>query len=225
MKLSDRVYEIAEGIWVECLGNPFVVEMAKGILPIEKFRYYMLQDYLYLKNYVKIFAEIIKKSDDLEEMQYLCKVMSETIDETARTHIPYMKQLGITEDEIENATPHPYNSEYTGYMLSVAESGSVLDGLLALLNCSWEYAYVAENIVKMYPESLEGNYGLWFSGYVSEEYRRTNQELIDRIDRLAEGISEDEIDYLLSVFRKTAFYDMRFWDMVYAMGNIQAYCF
>ena len=221
MKLSERIYEIAESLWPSCLENPFVVEMAKGTLPIEKFRYYMLQDYLYLKNYVKIFAEIIKKSDDLEEMQYLCKVMSETIDETARTHLPYMKRLGITDDEIESAKAHPYNSEYTGYMLSVAENGSVLHGLTALLNCSWEYAYVAENMVRIYPEALEGeHYGLWFSGYVSDDYRRTNQELIERIDRLAEKSSEEEIEYLLSVFRKTAFYDMRFWDMVYSLGNL-----
>ena len=35
--------------------------MADGTLPEEKFRYYMLQDYLYLRDYVKIFAAIIRR--------------------------------------------------------------------------------------------------------------------------------------------------------------------
>ena len=43
------------------LTHPFVTQMADGTLPTEKFRYYMLQDYLYLKDYVKIFAAISRR--------------------------------------------------------------------------------------------------------------------------------------------------------------------
>ena len=46
----------------------------------------MLQDYLYLKDYVKIFAAIIQKADDFEQIRFLSGEMADTIGETFRTH-------------------------------------------------------------------------------------------------------------------------------------------
>ena len=57
VKLSQTLYARAEKIWPRYLCHPFVTQMADGTLPPEKFRYYMLQDYLYLKDYVKIVCE------------------------------------------------------------------------------------------------------------------------------------------------------------------------
>ena len=100
VKLSERIYARAEKIWPRYLRHPFVTQMADGTLPPEKFRYYMLQDYLYLRDYVKIFAAIIQKADDFEQIRFLSGELANTIDETFRTHRPYMERLGITEEEI-----------------------------------------------------------------------------------------------------------------------------
>ena len=62
VKLSERIYERAKALWPRYLTHPFVTEMADGTLPKEKFRYYMVQDYLYLRDYVKIFAAILQKT-------------------------------------------------------------------------------------------------------------------------------------------------------------------
>ena len=84
-KLSRRLYERVQELWPQYLRHPFVTQMAEGTLPVEKFRYYMLQDYLYLRDYVKIFAAIIQKADDFEQIRFLSGEMSDTIGETART--------------------------------------------------------------------------------------------------------------------------------------------
>ena len=93
MKLSQRIYACAEKLWPQYLCHPFVVQMADGTLPKEKFRYYMVQDYLYLRDYVKIFAAILQKTDDFEQIRFLSGEMANTIDETFRTHLPYMLSL------------------------------------------------------------------------------------------------------------------------------------
>ena len=219
-KLSRRLYERVKELWPQYLRHPFVTQMAEGTLPVEKFRYYMLQDYLYLRDYVKIFAAIIQKADDFEQIRFLSGEMSDTIGETARTHLPFMKRLGITEEEIRLARPHMDNSAYSHYMLWEAQAGDVLTGLVALLNCSWSYAYVAEEMVKRCPDALcHENYGAWFAGYVSEEYRESNQALIDQIDRLGASADEETIQRLCGIFETCCRFDLRFWDMVYAMGE------
>ena len=218
VKLSQTLYARAEKIWPRYLCHPFVTQMADGTLPPEKFRYYMLQDYLYLKDYVKIFAAIIQKADDFEQIRFLSGELADTIGETFRTHIPYMKRLGITEEEIHSARPHMDNNAYTHYMLWEAQTGDVLTGLVTLLNCSWSYAYVAEKIVERCPDALrDKRYGSWFAGYVSESYRRTNQMLIDRIDALSGSIDDKTTAHLCEIFEKCCLFDLRFWDMVYAM--------
>ena len=93
VKLSQTLYARAEKIWPRYLCHPFVTQMADGTLPPEKFRYYMLQDYLYLKDYVKIFAAIIQKADDFEQIRFLSGELADTIGETFRTHIPYIGEL------------------------------------------------------------------------------------------------------------------------------------
>lgn len=41
-------------IWEECAATPFVQEVQTGKLPLEKFKRYMIQDSIYLKNYARI---------------------------------------------------------------------------------------------------------------------------------------------------------------------------
>ena len=122
MKLSETLYAQVQDIWPRYLSHPFVTEMAHGTLPKEKFRYYMLQ-----------------KAEDFEQIRFLCGEMSATIDETFRTHLPYMKRLGISEQEIACATAHIDSSAYSHYMICEAQAGDVLTGLVALLNKSGAY--------------------------------------------------------------------------------------
>ena len=46
---SAQLWEEAAPIWEEIYRNPFLDELRAGTLPLEKFRYYMAQDYLYWK--------------------------------------------------------------------------------------------------------------------------------------------------------------------------------
>ena len=222
VKLSERIYERAKALWPRYLTHPFVTEMADGTLPKEKFRYYMVQDYLYLRDYVKIFAAILQKTDDFEQIRFLSGEMANTIDETFRTHLPYMKRLGVTEKEIADARPHIDNSAYSHYMLCEAQAGDVLTGLVTLLNCSWSYAvYIAGQMVERCPRprTMRTTKRVVRGLRVSEEYRQTNQALIDRIDALAEVIDEKKAQRLCEIFGNCCLFDLRFWDMVYTMGE------
>lgn len=220
MKLSKRLYACAQTLWPRYLQHPFVREMAEGTLPVEKFRFYMLQDSIYLRDYMKILAAILLKSDDFEEMRFLCGEMSNTIEETLRMHIPYMKRLGIPEAELRETAAHIDNSAYTQYMLCTAQAGDVLTGLVLLLNCSWSYAYIAEKMAERYAGAVgRESYSAWFSAYLSVSYRQANQALIDRIDGMAGDIREERVRQLCEIFAKCCLFELRFWDAVYAGKN------
>lgn len=50
---TDRLYQSAAPIWKKCMEHPFVKGIGDGSLPLEKFRYFMLQDYVYLYDYAR----------------------------------------------------------------------------------------------------------------------------------------------------------------------------
>lgn len=219
-KLSQKIAVLAEKLWPRYLCHPFITQMADGTLPLEKFRYYMLQDYLYLRDYTKILAAILQKADTFEQIRFL----SGEIESIPRRNLSHPYSLHATpwstEEEIRQAHTHIDNCAYSHYMLCETQNGNVLTGLVALLNCSWSYAYIAEQMVQRYPQALQNKtYGAWFAGYLSEEYRKANQDLIDHIDALAASISPQEENRLCELFEKCCLFDLRFWDMAYAMGN------
>ena len=51
MILTDYLFNEAKEIWDGYLNHPFIREIGEGILNKDKFRRYLIQDFLYLKEY------------------------------------------------------------------------------------------------------------------------------------------------------------------------------
>ena len=57
MKVTEYLLDSVKDIWEEYHAHPFVLGIADGTLDKEKFRYYIIQDYLYLIDYAKVNKE------------------------------------------------------------------------------------------------------------------------------------------------------------------------
>ena len=71
MKLSEILFSKTKDIWDEASSKPFVIDMAKGTLDKSLFKRYMLQDYLYLKEYIGILKSIRDIAGDEETKAFL----------------------------------------------------------------------------------------------------------------------------------------------------------
>ena len=69
--VSEALHAAAAPVWAKCLAHPFVTGLGDGSLPVEKFRFFMLQDYLYLFDYARVFALGVVKARDPELMRIL----------------------------------------------------------------------------------------------------------------------------------------------------------
>ena len=57
-------------------------------------------------------------------------------------------------------------------------------------------------------------YGRWSSTYVSDAFRGGNQTVIDLLDRLTEGYTEEQIQNLEHILINCSKYEYQFWDML-----------
>ena len=50
---SEQLRAEAEPMWKQIFAQPFLREIKDGTLPLEKFQYYLGQDYLYLEGFAR----------------------------------------------------------------------------------------------------------------------------------------------------------------------------
>ena len=195
--------------------HPFVLGIQNGTLDREKFRYYLIQDCLYLEDYAKTFALGVAKAKSLETANLFAKyipVMNGELD----VHQGYLARLGVTQAEID-ATPRALdNLSYTSYMLRVAYEEGEAEILAAILSCAYSYEVVARTMVENNPAALEDAvYGDWIRGYLSESYHADNRTLFETLRRLTVSYSPQQMQHLTDIFVACSRYELAFWEMAW----------
>ena len=215
--VSEVLHQAAAPVWERCLNHPFVTGLGDGSLPVEKFRYFMLQDYLYLFDYARVFALGVVKARDPELMRSFAASVESILNGEMKIHRAYMQRLGITEAQVFAVQPALDNLSYTHYMLSVANAGTPVEIVASILACSWSYAEIGQALAKL-PGALEHPfYGEWVQSYAGEEYAAMNQGLIDLMNKLAENVSDEQLEHLKEIFVNCSRYELGVWDMAWEM--------
>ena len=217
LSVSARLRQAAAPIWEECLRHPFVTGIGDGTLGVEKFQYFMLQDYLYLFDYAKVFALGVVKAQDRKLMQTFSQNVHSILNGEMNIHRAYMQRLGITEEQVSAVKPALDNVSYTHYMLAVADMGGPAEIVASILACSWSYAEIGQALAKIPGAAEHPFYGEWIQGYASEDYAAGNQALIELTDTLSQGMTEAEIARLEDIFVNCSRYELGFWDMAWEM--------
>ncbi|MBM4762948.1 thiaminase II [Bacillus sp. B15-48] len=215
MKFSERLLEKLQPIWRKNHSHPFVQEMGAGTLDPDKFRFYMVQDYLYLIEYSKLFAVGAAKASELEDMTVFANLLHATMNEEMALHRQYAARFGISEQELENANPSPITLAYTHYMLASAYNGTLAELVAALLPCSWSYWEIGKELSDIPGASDHELYGDWIKMYSSQEFAQTATWCIELLDKLAAGKSDVELLQLEKIFLNTTRFEYMFWDMAY----------
>ncbi|RST58610.1 thiaminase II [Siminovitchia terrae] len=213
---TDRLYESSKEIWEKSYQHPFVQGIGNGTLDEDKFIYYMQQDYVYLIDYVKLFAIGVQKSHNLETMERFAHLLHEHLHFEMELHRQYAAEFGITRKELEQTEPAPVNLAYTRYMLNVAHNGTLAELIAALLPCAWHYAETGKRLKEQYEDRLEHNpYRKWVKTYSSEQFGALGEWLIELLNELTNGKPERELATLEKHFLITSKYEYLFWDMNY----------
>ena len=228
----SRMIDATEEIWENCHRHPFVQGIADGSLDHDKFCFYMLQDYVYLFDYARVFAIGVAKAKDPEVMRIFANYVQQIMSGEMDIHRGYMKRLGISPEDAERTVPSLDNLSYTSYMIRIAYDDGAAEAAAAILSCALSYEAIAERMVAEHPgtparpgiDARPGAadhpfYGEWVQGYASPGYHAANLELIDLTERLAEGLDEARLQHLIDVFVNCSRYELLFWDMAWEMRS------
>lgn len=212
MTISDRLRNDADSIWKEISNHPFVVELYEGVLPLEKFKFYVLQDYNYLAADMKNLSILSSKAPSVEAMREMVELAHLEATTEFRSYEELLKRLGYTVEDAIRTEPAPTNISYASFLLATSSLRTFWEGLAATLPCFWSYAEIA----KFHSDRLKKNkndlYLDWASVYFTESY-------CDLINRMKELLDNACVEYekLKEVFVTASKYEYLYWSMAYNM--------
>ncbi|UOQ42895.1 thiaminase II [Halobacillus salinarum] len=212
---TDRLFEKTSTIWEKYLEHPFVKEIGKGSLDLDKFQFFMEQDYLYLIDYCKVFALGSAKASRLEVMTIFSDLLHSTLNEEMELHRQYAEKLGMTRTQLENSTPSSTLSAYTSYMLQKSYQGSEADVAASVLACTWSYNFIGLNLAQTEGATEHPFYGDWINMYASDEFSQLASQMKQLMNELAEEKPEREKAELEAIFVHCSKLEYLFWDMAY----------
>lgn len=214
IQFTDELRQSAAPIWEADLGHPFVRGIADGTLPTEKFKFYLVQDYLFLLDYSRVFAHGVIKAPDEATMALFSQLLNETLNTEMDLHRGYCEKFGISAAEMEQAPVAPTTHAYTRHLLSVAQSGTLADIIAGVLPCQWGYAEIGTTLAQQggSPEHL---YQEWIEMYASEEFLALGKWLRSLLNELTAESSSAEKERLKRHFLFSSRYEYLFWEMAW----------
>lgn len=216
MSFSRNLKEKAIKVWEDGYNHPFVQELGAGTLDKEKFKFYLLQDYLYLLEYAKVFAMAMVKADDEKMLSNLSSITKSIFVDEMEVHRRYMKEFGITEDEVVNVKASLFNRTYTANMLATAQKGDLAETLATVFPCAWTYCDYGKRLKEQYKKNLEDNfYKSWIETYAGYEFEESFEWFYDAIDELVENKTDKEKRKIEEIFISSVEFEYMFWEMAY----------
>ena len=214
MKLTERLHHTAAPIWQKIVSHPFVTELGDGTLPLENFRFYMCQDYVFLIEYSRLLALATAKAPDFDTMRRFANLLDATLNREMELHRDFASQCGISTQALAGTQAAPTTHAYTRHLLCVAALGDLAEVVTALLPCQWGYCEIGQLLAKRGKPASAPFYGQWIDMYASPEFGALVDWLRELLDSL-EGTANEE--RLHKIFSTSARYEYLFWDMSYRL--------
>jgi len=215
-RFTERLQREVSGIWETQCRHPFVRGIGDGTLSLEKFKFWVRQDYVFLIEYARLLALAAARSPDLEMMMRFAGLLKETVETEMNLHRSYAAEFEIGREELEREAPSPTTRAYTDFLLREATMGDFAELVAALLPCMWGFSEIGRRLAKL-PAPSDQRYAKWIAMYSSGEFAELAQWCRDLLDRLAEGLPEFELEKLQSAFLTSSRYEWQFWEMAWTM--------
>ncbi|MGH8014056.1 MAG: thiaminase II [Candidatus Binataceae bacterium] len=217
-RFSAELRAMARPIWQRELSHPFVRGIGDGTLAMERFRFYLRQDYIFLIEYCRVFALSAAKARELETIRVFSRLMHETLYGEMELHRDFCQRLGIASEELERTQPAPTTHAYTRHLLNVAWSGTLAEILSALMPCQLGYAEIGAELARVH-DWERSSYAEWIRTYSSAEFVAGAERLRLMLDEMTAGWPAAALKPLAEHFMLSTRYEYLFWEMAWTQSN------
>ena len=185
---------------------------------MNRFTYFILQDYVYLLDFAQVLCQGGAKSPDLETLELFCRHALGAVEVERSFHASFGKTLGLSRRQLDAVPKGPMTQAYIGHLQSVARGGSLGELVAAVLPCYWIYGEVGRRLYKNCPRKPK-IYRQWIETYASETFWQPVREQIRLMDRLGAAANAGEKKLMTAHFILSSRYEFMFWEQAYRLES------
>jgi thiaminase/transcriptional activator TenA len=210
--LSTELRRAADAVWQAQREHPFLRGIADGTLALERFSFYVRQDYLFLIEYARLLALGAARAPDLATMTRFSELAAEILTTEMDLHRSFAAELGISAAELEAESPSPTTQGYTDFLVRTAAQGDFAELAAALLPCMWGYAELGQRLAAAGAPADE-RYARWIEMYASPEFDELAVWCRGLVDRLGAAADDEGRARMTRAFVTCSRYELAFWEM------------
>ncbi|GHE33563.1 thiaminase II [Sphingobacterium griseoflavum] len=212
MSWTDHAWKSINPLVNSILEMPFVKELRSGVLPMEKFQFYMLQDAKYLEHFGRVLAYIGSKCISNEQAQHFFDFGKNALLVEKALHETYFKQFGIPSDM--DICIEPVCHHYIHFLKSMAAFESLEVAMAAVLPCFWIYQVVGDQLYQTQSGS-KNPYAAWIETYSGEDFAESVDLAKSYVDQMAEQTTAAVREQMLTAFKTASHLEFLFWKAAY----------
>ncbi|KAH8781471.1 Phosphomethylpyrimidine kinase-domain-containing protein [Diaporthe sp. PMI_573] len=200
-------------VWHQFVNHPFVLAMGNGTLPLDSFKGYLVQDYLYLVQFARANALAGYKAKNMRDISAAATIVGH-IDRETSLHLTYCEGFGVSRKEMEATEEKQACTAYTRYVLDIGQSQDWLGLQLALAPCLLGYGALAKMLHGDSRSVRQGNhYWNWVENYVADDYVQAVKTGSELLERNAVLQSPSRVEELVQIFIHATKMEIGFWEM------------
>lgn len=209
-KWSDIAWDSVKTIYEETIQHPFLTQLAEGRLALPKFRHYIQQDMLYLKNYGELLMVLSSKLEEDCDKQLFKRFAEDSVACEKALHEVFVKEFEIPKQNIKSTACKMYND----FLCDSVKNKSIEVGLAAIMPCFKVYNEVGKHIYASHT-TKNNPYKIWINAYSDEGFTNDVIKYSAVADKYAEKASKDIIDLMTSAYVNATKLEYMFWDTAY----------
>ena len=196
--------------WSEYTEHRFLEELVYDKLSKRKFQNYLIQDYIFLQQFLKILSLCAYKSKNYQELQrYINFIIG--ISNEINLHISYCNKWKISQRLLNSMKVEKSNLDYTEYVLKIGKRGDNFDILTCLSPCIIGYGEIGYKLSKI-KNWKKSKYRSWVEMYASKEYQEVAKDNINYLDKLKRDNPSKKFRNLKKLFKKSTILERNFWE-------------
>ena len=212
MPLTQELRDKYRDLWERMVTHPFVIEMGDGTLPVDKFRRYFLQDYVFVRDLVSMTALGVSQAPDFEAAGVLNSFLTGILDPENDLFIRAFKELSVSEEEYSAVSASPTTQAFGDFMMRVGLEGTFEDILTVLYVTERTYLDWGTRLIESGKRPQNPVYREWIEIHGPDVLGELVAWMGGYLDRAELGGRRDRAE---RIFLTALRYEYLFWEAAY----------
>ncbi|MEP2784257.1 MAG: TenA family protein [Pseudoruegeria sp.] len=213
MRPTEKLKSMVLKDWHAATYHPFCRDLAQGTLPLNKMRWYLVQDYQFVDGFIRLLARAISHAPTLKDAIPMAQFLGLVTSEENTYFLRSFDALGVTKEKQEAAPAKP-TAEFQALMARAADSGDYAQMLAVLVVAEWSYLEWAAPFLEQ-ADTLPFYFGEWITLHAGEGFEGVVAHLRSQLDAIWPSLSPENTALVEATFSEAIQLERAFFDAAY----------